>query len=88
VILEAFAGRVCVVTTRVGGIDAVVRDNVTGALVPPNQPRELAFAIEKLLNDPALRSQIVENAFREVKERYDWRQISSEFEHLYRTLVA
>jgi len=87
VILEAFAGRACVLTTRIGGIDAVVRDNVTGALVPPNRPRDLALAMEKLLNDPDLRARLVEKAFKEVKERYDWKRIAAEFESLYRTLA-
>jgi glycosyltransferase involved in cell wall biosynthesis len=87
VILEAFAGRACVLTTRVGGIDAVVRDNVTGVLVPPNRPRDLAQAMEILLNDVDLRARLVENAFKEVKERYDWKRVSGEFENLYRTLA-
>ena len=87
VILEAFAGRACVLTTRVGGIEAVVGNNVTGILVSPNQPQDLALAIEKLLEDPVLRARLVENAFKEVKERYDWKRIATEFESLYRTLV-
>jgi glycosyltransferase involved in cell wall biosynthesis len=87
VILEAFASRACVLTTRVGGIDAVVRDNATGALVPPNRPRDLALAMEKLLNDSDSRARLVENAFNEVKERYDWKRIAGEFESLYRTLA-
>src|SRR5688572_3504166 len=87
VIIEAFASRACVLTTRIGGIDAVVSDNVTGALVPPNRPRDLALAIEKLLEDPGLRATLVENAFKEVKGRYDWKRIAGAFESLYRTLV-
>jgi glycosyltransferase involved in cell wall biosynthesis len=87
VILEAFAARACVLTTRVGGIDTVVRDNVTGFLVAPNQPENIALAIEKLLNDPELRARLVENAFKEVKERYDWKRIAAEFESIYRNLA-
>jgi glycosyltransferase involved in cell wall biosynthesis len=87
VILEAFAGRACVVATRTGGIDAVVQDNVTGTLVSPNQPQDLALAIENLLADPVLRARLVESAFRKVKQRYDWKRIAAEFESLYRTLV-
>jgi glycosyltransferase involved in cell wall biosynthesis len=87
VMLEAFASRACVLTTRVGGIEAVVGDNVTGILASPNQPQDLALAIEKLLEDPVLRARLVENAFKEVKERYDWKRIAAEFESLYRTLV-
>jgi glycosyltransferase involved in cell wall biosynthesis len=88
VILEAFAGRACVLSTRVGGIDAVVQNNVTGVLVAPNRPRDLAMAMEKLLTDTGLRARLVENAFVEVKERYDWKQIANEFDKLYRTLAS
>ena len=87
VILEAFAGHACVLATRAGGIDSVVRDNVTGLLVAPDRPRDIALAIEKLLNDPELRARLVENAFKEVKERYDWKRIAAEFESLYRKLA-
>jgi glycosyltransferase involved in cell wall biosynthesis len=87
VILEAFAGRACVLATRIGGIDAVVCDDVTGRLVPSNRPRDLACAIEKLLNDPDLRARLVECAFKKVKEHYDWARIAGEFESLYRTLA-
>jgi glycosyltransferase involved in cell wall biosynthesis len=87
VILEAFAGHACVLATRTGGIDSIVRDNVTGLLVAPNRPRDIALAIEKLLNDPDLRTRLVKNAFKEVKARYDWERIAGEFESLYRTLA-
>lgn len=87
VILEAFAGRACVLTTRVGGIDAVVQDDVTGGLVASSRPRDLARAMEELLTKPDLRARLVNNAIKEVKERYDWKRIAGEFESLYRTLV-
>jgi glycosyltransferase involved in cell wall biosynthesis len=87
VLLEAFASRACVLTTRVGGIDTVVKSSVTGMLVPPNRPRELAQAIETLLSDPGLRAKLVERAFEEVRARYDWKEIAAEFETLYRNLI-
>lgn len=88
VLLEAFAARACVLATRVGGIKAVVRDHVTGILVRPHQPEELALAIEKLLNDSALRATLVSNAFAEARDRYDWRGIASEFDRLYRQVIT
>lgn len=86
VILEAFASRACVLTTRVGGIASVVHDNVTGTLVPPNRPKDLALAMERLLKDPDLRRRLADNAFALVKERYSWIRIAAEFEDLYRKL--
>lgn len=88
VILEAFAGRVCVLATRVGGIDSVVRDGLSGVLVPPNRPKDLAVAMERLLNDSTLRMRLIDNAFKEVKERYNWKRVADEFANLYRTLAS
>ncbi len=43
-----------VVATRTGAIPEVVADGTTGLLVPPANPGELAQAIMRLLDDPAL----------------------------------
>jgi glycosyltransferase involved in cell wall biosynthesis len=84
VLLEAFAGRACVLATRTGGISSVVTDNVTGLLVEQRNPKALAGGIAKLLTDSSLRVRLVENAYTQVTERYSWRQIGQEFEDLYR----
>ena len=86
-ILEASAARVCVVTTRVGGISEIVTDGMTGLLVEPRNPAQLAAAMEKLLLDPSRRAQLAETAFLAVKSRYDWQLISAQFEKLYRQIV-
>ncbi len=43
-----------VVATRVGAIPELVRDGVTGLLVPPASPAALAMAIQRLLETPEL----------------------------------
>jgi glycosyltransferase involved in cell wall biosynthesis len=87
VFLEAFAARLCVLATRSGGIDAVVHDRHTGILVRPNQPQEIAAAIEQLMCNAALRTTLAANAYDEVKERYDWHHIAGEFDKLYREFI-
>ena len=42
------------VATRVGAVPELVRDGVTGLLVPPASPTELAEGIRRLLDDPEL----------------------------------
>jgi glycosyltransferase involved in cell wall biosynthesis len=86
-LLEAAAARVCALATRAGGIGEFVQDGVTGVLVDPGAPPELARAMEKLLSDAPLRARLAENALKEVTHRYEWRQIAAEFEHLYRQIV-
>ncbi|MCS5696345.1 glycosyltransferase family 4 protein [Desulfofundulus thermocisternus] len=48
-VLEAMAAGKPVVATRVGGLPEIVLDGETGLLVPPQDPRALAQAIEHLL---------------------------------------
>jgi glycosyltransferase involved in cell wall biosynthesis len=45
-----------VVASNVGGLAGVVRDGVTGLLVPPRDPGALAMALDRLLGDPGLRA--------------------------------
>jgi len=87
VFLEAFATRLCVVTTRVGGISEVVQDGYTGVLVEPRNPQQLATTMEKLLGNERLRAELAENAFAKVKKYYDWDKIAKDFEDFYRAVV-
>jgi glycosyltransferase involved in cell wall biosynthesis len=51
-ILEAMAMGLPVVATRCGGPEEIVEDGVSGLLVPPESPRELAAALRRVLMDP------------------------------------
>jgi glycosyltransferase involved in cell wall biosynthesis len=88
VLLEAFAARRCVLSTRVGGIVDVVTDGATGLLVEPNDPNQLAAAMESLLRDRSLRNRLAENAFQTVSRKYRWEKVAAAFETLYREVGA
>lgn len=64
----------------------MVRDQETGVLVEPGNPRALAEAIESLLNDADLRRSLSANAFVEVS-KYDWHRVAGEFRDLYHDSV-
>ncbi len=49
---EASACARPIIATRFGGFPEVVRDGVTGLLVPPRQPPAMAAAVQGLLSDP------------------------------------
>ncbi|MBU1179251.1 glycosyltransferase family 4 protein [Patescibacteria group bacterium] len=55
-LLEAGLARLAVVATEVGGIPEIVMHEETGLLVKPADSAGLAEAIEKIANDPNLRS--------------------------------
>lgn len=52
-VLEAMVAGVPVVTTELNGLREVVIDNLTGMIVPPNDPSAVAAALEHLLAEPA-----------------------------------
>jgi glycosyltransferase involved in cell wall biosynthesis len=56
VILEAFARGRPVVATRTGGIPELVRDQVTGLLVPPEDPESLSKTLVRLLEEDEARA--------------------------------
>jgi phosphatidylinositol alpha-1,6-mannosyltransferase len=58
VYLEAAAHGLPIIAHRVGGVSEAVRDGVTGLLVTPDRPAELAAAFEKLIHDAPLRRRL------------------------------
>jgi len=61
VLLEAMRARRAVVATEVPGNRSVIRDGMTGRLVPPD-PRCIAGAVDQLLADARLRERYGDNA--------------------------
>ena len=58
-----------VVATRAGGIPSSVDDGRTGLLVEPRDAAGLAAAIERVLDDPALRHHLIEEGLRKSPAR-------------------
>jgi glycosyltransferase involved in cell wall biosynthesis len=59
-----------VVATGVGGLSDAIEDGADGLLVPPRDPRALRSALERLLGDPELRSQLGAAARRSAQARF------------------
>jgi glycosyltransferase involved in cell wall biosynthesis len=76
VLLEAMRAGLPVVATRAGAIPEVVADGVTGVLVPPDDPDQLAAAIIELIQDPARRRKMGAAGFERLKERFSPEQMA------------
>jgi rhamnosyl/mannosyltransferase len=87
--LEAHACGTPVVATRLGtGVEFVNEDGVTGLNVPPADAKALAEAVNRLLDDEALR-QTMGNAARErVRRQFDARDIARREWGLYQEACA
>ncbi len=70
VVLEAFAYRVPVVATAVGGVPELVKHGETGWLVPPRDPSALAQAIVEALSNPEEARRRADNAYKHLMEHF------------------
>jgi glycosyltransferase involved in cell wall biosynthesis len=69
---EAMAYGRSVVATSVGGLVDAIDDELTGLLVPPHDPLALRRALERLLEDRALRLRLGREARVRAKETLTW----------------
>ena len=70
-LMEAMAGGVPVVATRISGIPELVEDGVTGLLVEPHDPTGLATALDRLLGDDAFAEGLALNGRRVVERSFN-----------------
>lgn len=82
-ILEAMSAGKPIIVTAVGGVPELVKDNVTGLLVPPKNAQALVKAMLRLANNPILREKMGRQGQRNALERFDINQIARQYEELY-----
>lgn len=85
--LEAMATGKPVIATNVGGLSEIVRDGVTGILVPPKDPVAIADALERIYFDHSARLYMGNNAFELVKGMYTWDSIARITESFYKQII-
>jgi glycosyltransferase involved in cell wall biosynthesis len=86
-ILEAFASGLPVVSTRVGGVPAIVRDRVDGLLAADNDARQVADRILELIARPDFARELAANAVRTCRQ-YDWDTVRESWRAVYRTVAG
>jgi glycosyltransferase involved in cell wall biosynthesis len=85
VLLEAAAGGLPSVTTRVGGNEEAVLDGETGYLVPPRDDGALAAAMVRLMELPEDERRRLGARGRElIRTRYALTKVADRWEELYR----
>ena len=85
VLAEAMASGAPLVTTAVGPIPEVVGEG-SALFVPPDSPGDLASAVLRVLDDPALAGSLAANG-RARALRFSWRTAGSRLDSLYAALA-
>ncbi|MCL6584925.1 MAG: glycosyltransferase family 4 protein [Anoxybacillus sp.] len=86
-ILEAMDFGLPVISTPVGGIPEVIKNEENGFLVQPGDIKELASAIEKIIVDKNVRERIGMNNKQKIKEKFDLDVLLRDLEKLYNNLI-
>ena len=85
-VLEAMATGLCVVSTNVGGIPYLVRDESEALLVPPDNAMRMAEAVRRIIIEPDLAKYLSCNARRKA-EQFDWSVILPRWEKLLHSVA-
>lgn len=71
-VLEAMSAGLPVVATAVEGIGELIEDGLTGLIAPPGDAAALTRAMDRLLEDAALRHRLGNGARERVADRFSW----------------
>lgn len=87
-LLEAAALERAIVATPLGGVREIIEHDVTGLLVPPNDPERLAEAVLRLLDDPALAQRLGRAARERVAARFTLAAMMQRWQEIYELVMA
>jgi glycosyltransferase involved in cell wall biosynthesis len=80
-VIEAMSCGLCIVSTNVGGLPYLLKNEHDALLVPPNDSEVMAKAIRRVLMEPGLAERLSANA-RKKAEQFDWSIILPKWDKL------
>lgn len=86
-LLEAIAMKKTVIVTPTDGCKEIITNGINGTIVPFNNPKELAQAYLKYLNEPELMNKHRESAYTLVRDRFNARKVADSVQQIYESLI-
>ena len=87
-IIEAMLAGCPIVASNIPQVAELIKDGETGLLVPPEDPRALAAAVERLAGNRELAERMGAAARDVARRRYDIRRIVQQTEQFYRDILS
>jgi len=86
-LIEAMASRKAVISSNVGAVAELVKQEVNGLLIPPGDLNALCSSLERLLMDPVLRQQLGEAGRRTIEDRFSLSHAAAQYAEIYHSLL-
>ncbi|MDO8512121.1 MAG: glycosyltransferase [bacterium] len=86
-ILEAMASKLAIITTDIEVNREVIKDNVSGLLIPPRDAKSIEEKIDFLVGNYEKRRELGENAYREVLERFELNKVVDQIKDNYELVL-
>ncbi len=87
VILESYAAGLPVISSRLGSMEAIVKEGQTGRLFEPGNAGDLIRAVESLLGDPSAYGEMRRFARQEFEEKYTAKKNYAILISIYRSIM-
>ena len=87
-LFEYMASGKAVIASEVGQLTEVVKDGYNGLLVPPGDASAMTAALNRLIEDVTLRSQLGQHARDDAVSKYSWEHYVSNLERVYTAVIA
>jgi len=87
VILEAMGAGLAVVTTPVGAIPDIVKNNKNGFIINSKDPKDFYEAIKRLIEDRELLNRIQKLNRKEAEENYEAKVVTKKMESIYFSII-
>lgn len=74
-ILEAMAMKMPIISTDVGSISGIIRNDINGILIPSNSGEDLINSISNLVQNGSFSQTIANNGYEDAKNKYEWNRV-------------